>query len=68
MMDRQERINVLAKHYENFNERIKDDFLFNQVISQIVDGGKDVYQIIDDLIYGQHELINILSKYEMEDK
>jgi len=67
-MDRQEIINVLAEHFENFNDRIKEDFLFSQVISQMVDGGKDVYQIIDSLIQVQHELINIISKYEGDGK
>ena len=61
-MNRQTKINVLAKHFENFNERMNGDFLFAQVIQLMVDGGHDVYQIIDMLIQGQNELMGIVGE------
>lgn len=66
-MERQDRINSLAKHFENFNTRIKNDLLFQTIIHQLIDGGKDVYEIIDMLIHSNNELVGIVDEFHQKD-
>ena len=60
MLDRQEKINVLAKHFENFNDRVRTDPLFGVIISNLVDDKEDVYSVINLLLKENQQLLQLI--------
>ena len=61
-MTNQEKVNALGKHFENFNERINTDPLFGKCIQMLVEGHKDVYEVIDILLNEINTLLEIVEK------
>lgn len=59
-MTKQEKVNALGKHFENFNERMQTDQLFAQCMVMLIEEHCDVYGLIDVLINQQYELLNIM--------
>jgi hypothetical protein len=62
-MDKQERVNALGKHFENFNERMQTDQMFAQCMMMLIEEHCDVYGLIDVLIGQQNELLSQLQVY-----
>ena len=56
-MTNQENINTLGKHFENFNDRMQTDMLFNNCMRMLIEGNVDVYGLIDVLI-DQHKQLS----------
>ena len=56
-MTKQENINTLGKHFENFNYRMQTDMLFNNCMRMLIEGHVDVYGLIDVLI-DQHKQLS----------
>lgn len=58
-MDKRSKINALSQHFENFNDRIKTDILFNNCMRMLIEEHTDVYGLIEVLIEQNKQLAGV---------